>query len=131
MRANGVGFVRIRAGNATQIMQLCSCHGNKLVNSKAALGERYLLLKLRCCCLGCLLCSQGKHNVSTLASLNFASLIGILKSNPPYRLVAASLLATCRTTLPLLMFLKTDMASECDIPWSASPFTARTSSPAA
>ena len=48
----------------------------------------------------------------------------------PHRLVAASLLATCNTTLPLLMFLKTDMASEWDIPWSASPFTARTSSPA-
>ena len=53
-----------------------------------------------------------------------------VQNNATHRLVAASLLATCSTTLPLLMFLKTDIASEWDIPWRARPFTARTSSPA-
>lgn len=42
---------------------------------------------------------------------------------------AASRRATWRTTRPIRMFLKTEMASEWDMPWRAKPFTARISSP--
>ena len=44
-------------------------------------------------------------------------------------LVTASRRATCNTTFPTRMFLKTEIASECDMPWSAKPLTAKTSSP--
>ena len=46
-----------------------------------------------------------------------------------YLLIVASRRATCNKTLPVRIFLNTEIASAWDIPWRAKPLTAKISSP--